>query len=132
MNTVSVHTTQNIELEFDLASLGERLVAWLIDALIFLAYFIAISFFLNFSNLDRFINRNPWLSVFILVPFVFYNLVCDIWLNGQTVGKRVMKVKVISLNGTQASFGQYLLRWLFRLVDIFLSIGRYCCRHNGD
>lgn len=123
MNTVSVHTTQNIELEFDLASLGERLVAWLIDALIFLAYFIAISFFLNFSNLDRFINRNPWLSVFILVPFVFYNLVCDIWLNGQTVGKRVMKVKVISLNGTQASFGQYLLRWLFRLVDIFLSNG---------
>lgn len=123
MNTVSVHTTQNIELEFDLASLGERLVAWLIDALIFLAYFIATSFFLNFGSLDRFIGRNPWLSFFVAVPFIFYNLVCDIWLNGQTIGKKVMKIKVISLNGTQASFSQYLLRWVFRLVDIFITNG---------
>jgi len=123
MNTVSVRTTQNIELEFDLASLGERLVAWLIDVLIFGAYFFIISFIINVSSLDRLLSRSPWLTFFIAVPFVFYNLVCEIWLNGQTVGKRVMKVKVISLNGTQATFGQYLLRWLFRIIDIFMSNG---------
>ena len=32
-----------------------------------------------------------------------------------------MKIKVISLNGAQPSFSQYLLRWLFRLVDFSLS-----------
>jgi len=88
MNTVSVRTTQNIELEFDLASLGERLVAWLIDVLIFGAYFFIISFIINVSSLDRLLSRSPWLTFFIAVPFVFYNLVCEIWLNGQTVGKR--------------------------------------------
>ena len=123
MNTVSVHTTQNIELEFDLASLGERLVAWLIDVMIFGAYFFIMSFVINLGPLDRFITGSPWLFFFLLIPFIFYNLACEIWLNGQTIGKRVMKVKVISLNGTQATFGQYLLRWLFRLVDIFLSNG---------
>src|SRR5215471_8139241 len=107
MSTVSVRTTQNIELEFDLASLGERLVAWLIDALIFVAYFIIISFVINLGAIDRLFYKTPWIGFIILAPFAFYNLVCEIWLNGQTVGKRVMKIKVISLDGTQARFGQY-------------------------
>jgi uncharacterized RDD family membrane protein YckC len=69
MNTVSVHTTQNIELEFDLASLGERLVAWLIDALIFLAILLLLVFFSQFQFTRSVYHRNPWLSIFILIPF---------------------------------------------------------------
>jgi len=44
-------------------------------------------------------------------------------MNGQSIGKRVMKIKVISLDGGRASFGQYLLRWLFRIVDFTLTFG---------
>jgi hypothetical protein len=44
-------------------------------------------------------------------------------LNGQSPGKRVMNIKVISLNGLQPSFGQYLNRWLFRLIDFSFSSG---------
>ena len=44
-------------------------------------------------------------------------------MNGQSIGKRVMKIKVISLDGSRASFGQYLLRWLFRIVDFGLTSG---------
>jgi hypothetical protein len=31
-----------------------------------------------------------------------------------------MKIKVISINGEQVGFGQYLIRWVFRLIDIWL------------
>jgi hypothetical protein len=42
-------------------------------------------------------------------------------LNGQSAGKKVMGIKVISLSGEQPSFSQYLNRWVFRLVDFTLT-----------
>ena len=120
MSTITITTTQNIDLEYDLASVGERMVAWLIDAAIFVAYFMLLNIVLGAMGAAIFIEKNPWISFFLTMPFVFYNLLCDIGLNGQTVGKRVMKIKVVSLNGEQATIGQYMLRWLFRMVDIFI------------
>ncbi len=121
MNSIKITTSQNIDLEYDLASVGERILAWLLDVALFAAYFIVVSLIINtITNFNNFFNDNPWIAVFLGVPFIFYNLVCDIWLNGQTVGKKVLKIKVISLNGEQASIGQYMIRWLFRIVDIYL------------
>jgi uncharacterized RDD family membrane protein YckC len=120
MNTIRINTTQNIELEYELAGVGERILAWLIDAVIFIAYFIAVfSVISAFAPLDNFISGNPWLSILLILPFAVYNLFCDSILNGQTVGKKIMKIKVISLNGNQPSIGQFIIRWLFRLIDIY-------------
>jgi hypothetical protein len=44
-------------------------------------------------------------------------------MNGQSIGKKVMKIKVISLDGGRPSVGQYMLRWLFRIVDFTLTSG---------
>ena len=120
MNTIRITTTQNIDLEYDLASVGERLVAWLVDLAIFIAYFIVFTSIIGISLVGSFIEKNPWITTLLFFPFVFYNLACEIWLNGQTVGKKVMKLKVISLNGDQATIGQYMIRWLFRMVDIYI------------
>ena len=50
-------------------------------------------------------------------------------MNGQSVGKRILKIKVISLDGSQPSIGQYFIRWLFRLVDFALTaqVGGLIC-----
>lgn len=126
MNTVRIVTTQNIELEFDLANVGERLIAWLIDLVIFILYFVLIIVTVNFFLSSAFHNleRKPWtaivFSLLILSPFIFYNLACEVWFNGQTLGKKIMKIKVISLTGGQTSLSQLLIRWIFRLVDIYL------------
>ena len=120
MNTIKITTTQNIDLEYDLASVGERIVAWLVDLGIFIAYFILLTTIIGMGQMGAFIEKNPWITTLFIFPFVFYNLACDISLNGQTLGKKVMKLKVISLNGEQATIGQYMIRWLFRMVDIFL------------
>ncbi|MGY0040080.1 RDD family protein [Pedobacter sp. NJ-S-72] len=64
------------------------------------------------------------------VAYVFYHLICEIFFNGQSPGKKkLMKIKVISLDGGQASIGQYFIRWLFRLVDFWLSgqVGGLLC-----
>src|SRR5205085_11250809 len=54
-------------------------------------------------------------------PIVFYDLLSEVLLNGQSFGKRVRGIKVISLSGQQASFSQYLIRWVFRLIDFTIT-----------
>ena len=44
-------------------------------------------------------------------------------MEGQTFGKKVVKIKVVKIDGFQASFGDYLMRWFFRLVDVFSNSG---------
>ncbi|MEP7318152.1 MAG: RDD family protein [Panacibacter sp.] len=119
MAVISITTTQNIELEYDLASLGERIVATIIDLVIMAAYLFLITMVLSSSG-GAFENGWSWLFFFLFLPVTFYSLLSEQFFNGQTVGKRVMGIKVISLNGNQASFAQYLVRWLFRLVDMWL------------
>ena len=44
-------------------------------------------------------------------------------MEGQTFGKKAMKIKVVKIDGFQAGFGDYLIRWFFRLVDVFSNSG---------
>lgn len=121
MSSITITTTQNIELEYELASLGERIVARILDGLVGVGYMILIFAFLGFGDLDDTISRNIWILLILIQPIIFYDLLCEIIFNGQSAGKRVMGIKVISLNGNQATLGQYLIRWLFRFVDFSLS-----------
>jgi uncharacterized RDD family membrane protein YckC len=119
MAVISITTSQNIELEYDLASLGERIVAAIIDLVILAGYAIIVSMFANLSNGLNY--QYGWVYLFLFLPVTFYSLLCETFLNGQSVGKRVMGIKVISLNGNPASFGQYLIRWIFRIVDLWIG-----------
>lgn len=117
MQTIRITTSQNIDIDYEIAGLGERMVAYLIDFALFLLIGIlclltgAIAF-----NGQSNLTSGVFIIIF-LVLYVFYDLVCEIFMNGQSIGKRVMKIKVISLDGGQASVGQYMLRWLFRIID---------------
>jgi uncharacterized RDD family membrane protein YckC len=117
MSTISITTTQNIELEYELGSLGDRILGRLIDLVVAAAYLIIVFATIGFSDLGSFFENNVWIIILLMLPVVFYNLICEVALNGQSLGKKVMGTKVISLNGEQPSLSQYLIRWLFRLVD---------------
>ena len=124
MNTISITTSQNIELEYDLGSLGDRIIGRILDFLVIIAYLIILFTLIGFGNLERFTSENIWLMIlFVGFPYAFYDLLCEMFLNGQSVGKKIMGIKVISLNGNQASFSQYIIRWLFRIVDFSIGGG---------
>jgi uncharacterized RDD family membrane protein YckC len=59
-----------------------------------------------------------WQGVLVKLPALFYYLVCEITMNGQSVGKMLLRIKVITEEGGQPSIGQYLIRWAFRLADL--------------
>ena len=124
MNTIKVSTTQHIDIEYDVAGLGERIAARMIDMGIFLLlYFLGVLFMALLANAGAGEVGLVVLLVIFGVLYVFYDLVCEVFFNGQSVGKRAMKIKVISLDGAQPGLGQYLLRWTFRIVDFLLTSG---------
>ncbi len=122
MQKIRITTPQNIDIDYKIAGLGERIVARLIDYGIFMVLFLV--FVIIASLLTRsFPGDLVWTIAVIIwsALFIFYDLVCELFYNGQSVGKKVMKIKVISLDGAQATMSQYLLRWLFRLIDFGLT-----------
>lgn len=123
MEKVSVETTQNVQIDYQLASLGDRIIAFLIDGLILAVYSI-FGFFLIFSNFQ---NQQEWSLILFLIlfnlPAFLYHLLCEVFLNGQSLGKKQMNIKVMKSDGSNASIGAYLLRWILRPVDITLFSG---------
>ena len=71
-----------------------------------------------FDNMDQWsqIAINTVLSF----PVMFYTLVLESVLQGQTIGKRALKIRVVKIDGYQASFSDYVVRWFFRIVDIYI------------
>ncbi len=122
METVKVNTSQHVDIDYPVAGLGERVGARLIDHGIFI--FVGLAFAILFAStgmLDG--NETTMIVLFVIygLCFVFYDLLCEIFMNGQSVGKRLLKIKVVSLDGSQPSLGQYFIRWLFRIVDFTLT-----------
>jgi uncharacterized RDD family membrane protein YckC len=119
MPTIKIQTSQNIELEYELAGIGDRLVAYIIDLLIYLAYIIAVFIIADVTGG----MGGGWAQLIFVIPIFFYQLLCEIFLNGQSLGKKAKQIKVISLNGNQPNIGQYLIRWIFRIVDDMIGSG---------
>ncbi|MET0300296.1 MAG: RDD family protein, partial [Flavitalea sp.] len=46
-----------------------------------------------------------------------YHVGCEVAFNGQSVGKMLMKIRVITAEGGQPAISQYIIRWVFRLID---------------
>ncbi|MBW8361538.1 MAG: RDD family protein [Kaistella sp.] len=129
MSLIAINTSQNVNINFNTASIGERILAFIIDMLIKGAYLLVgfLVFFRVFdlgTVLDGMDNLSVT-AVFILLtlPIHIYTLVTESLFEGQTFGKKIMKIRVVKIDGFQASFGDYLIRWFFRLVDIFSNSG---------
>lgn len=110
-------TNQNIEIDLELASLGDRIAAFLIDSVIKVVTLIVISTIL--STLLS-ISVQKWITLLIYVPLMFYSLIFEYFYEGQSPAKRALNIKVVKLDGSTPSIGAYLLRWMFRLIDVFL------------
>ncbi|MFD2721686.1 RDD family protein [Hymenobacter monticola] len=122
MATIRVHTAQNVSLEYEVASLGDRIVAAILDNLVLGAWAIACVLIFAAMGLKGG-TATASMGLLIGVPYVFYHLVCEVFFNGQSIGKQARDIRVMRLDGTAPSVGDYLLRWLLRIVDTGLFGG---------
>ena len=121
MRTIEITTTQNVTIEYELAGVRDRIVAFLIDSIIMWGS-IFILLILYEVSIGQF---TPGYSFYIvMVPiFLFYTLFSELFGNGQSWGKKAMGIKVVQISGAEGGMSDYLIRWTFRMVDIYLSLG---------
>ncbi|HEV8285738.1 MAG TPA: RDD family protein [Chitinophagaceae bacterium] len=129
MGVIKVPTTFNIDLEFEIPEFHRRLFAWAIDIVFIYIYCrVAIAILSrSISSADVFSKDglyNIWgLWMMILIPVFVYHLVCEISMNGQSIGKKIMGIKVVSENGGRPGISQFIIRWLIRTSDyIYVAI----------
>lgn len=125
MQTIKITTSQNIDIDYEVASLGDRILGYLVDSAIFVVLYIALAILAGLFFTSNGGRAVYWgfgaVAIIWFLAFIFYDLICEVFFNGQSIGKKVMKTRVISLDGSSPGLGQYLLRWLFRIVDITLT-----------
>lgn len=118
--SVVIRTSQNVMLEYEPASIGDRILATLLDYLVFLGW-ILLTLALP-AGLG--INTSLfYVYAVAIVPIFTYDLICEWLLNGRSVGKIAMNIRVVMLDGSPPGLGAYLIRWLLRIVDVQLMRG---------
>ncbi len=124
--TIAFQTNQNVTLEFLPASIGDRILAFLLDSLITGAWVLLGSLLMGQFISGGLFDNNLSISLYIVVialPVMFYSLLSEVFMNGQSIGKKVMGLRVVRVDGTPTTISDYLIRWLFRLVDVWILSG---------
>src|SRR5687767_14884683 len=128
MGIVRIPTNFNIELDFEVPEFYRRLVAWLLDVVLLFFYIkIAGEIFTSYINSQEKLDLDDeynihFLRIILWMPVFIYHPVCEITMNGQSIGKKIMGLQVVNENGGRPSISQFLIRWLIRTSDYMLVI----------
>ena len=123
MRTIEIRTTQNVTIEYELASLRERFLAFFIDSLIIGAvYFVRLMVLWSWRP-EEIGDPGGFAGFFLIGLFIFYHLFSEILADGQSWGKKVMGIKVVRLDGKEPNLSDYLLRAVFHIIDSIASAG---------
>ena len=130
--TLIIETPERVQLEFALASIGNRFLAVAIDHFIqYLSIFLIAWMAISLGNLggpsgvddpEHFFSEMPkWtlalLIVGIFVIFASYFILFEWLWNGQTPGKRLLKLRVIREDGRPLTLWEAIARNLLRICD---------------
>jgi len=119
MKKIDVITTQNVRIEYELAGIWDRILAFLIDQAVIGAGIFLISILMGLLNIAA-----DWLYMSILFPvFIFYTPVMEFFNNGQSVGKIALKLKVLQVDGKHPELLDIIIRWVFRFLEIWMTLG---------
>jgi uncharacterized RDD family membrane protein YckC len=121
MQKIDIATAQHVTIEYDLASLRDRGLAMLIDLIIILAFFLFLLF--GAARLSLPIQALIREDYILIGSLFVYPFLSEVLANGQSFGKKILKIQVVRLDGKPPEFTDYLLRTVFLLTDLVLSAG---------
>ncbi len=120
MPLIKISTIFNIDLEFEIAPVYNRIFAYLVDFTVLLLYVISMKYlyYNGVTITEDSMNKRMGIDILtISLPMLLYSFVSEVLLHGQTIGKKLFNIRVISLSGGEPSLSQYLIRWMFRVFE---------------
>src|SRR5260370_14777384 len=117
---IAVETPENVLLEFELAGLGSRAAATVLDTLLLLVLILVLV--MGMGSFSLMVTRGgPWviaLAIAALFALIWgYYLLFEALGGGRTLGKRALGISVVMETGHPVTFGAAASRNLLRLVD---------------
>lgn len=123
MQTIEIKTTQNVTIEYELASLWERGLSTFIDLIIIVVGSVLVPTILSLLGLSALIPFQLIFALCFLSFFFGYFFLLESMMGGQTLGKKMTNIRVVRLDGEIPTVNDYLLRAVFQYVDTILSGG---------
>lgn len=121
MDNFQIETAQNVTIRQNAAGVWDRILAYIVDALVIIVYELLAVLIMSSLNIEAF-SEMVYMMVLGL-PLLLYFLLWETFWDGRTPGKAAMQLRVVKLDGSKPSFSVYLIRWLLRFVDITISSG---------
>jgi uncharacterized RDD family membrane protein YckC len=116
MPEIQISTPFNIDIEFEIAAFHKRLFAYFIDFILIVLYMLSMLYLL-YGGFRMGEGGYGFVLIILVIPMLSYSMLSELWMNGQTIGKRIFKIKVVSLDGGEPTLGQYALRWFMRFYE---------------
>lgn len=134
-DVLRVGTPENVGIGYDVAGLGSRMIAQLLDNLIvgLLLLLVTVAVAALFSSND---SRSVALTVLAaagvdIFAYIGYFAGCEMVSGGRTPGKSANQLRVLDITGAAPRPGQLLVRNVARIVDVFLGLGVVVMFVNG-
>ena len=114
-----VETPEGVNLSMRLASLPIRMLAFAIDIIFRAIIFFIMALILSITMGDAAMGLTM-LTIFLL--WWFYPVLFEVYYQGMTPGKKIMKIRVLHGNGTPVGWRSSMVRNFLRLADFIISI----------
>ena len=118
MTNSDIVTNQFVRIAQTPASITERILARLIDFTIIFLYAMGFSCLIEVICIGWFDQVKDGLYFLLLMSIWLYNFLWETFNNGQSPGKRVMKIRVANRDGSCPSLGSFFMRWLLDMIDL--------------
>lgn len=123
MKKAEILTANNVAIQYEMASLVQRILAFLLDGVILSMYYFILLLLLTGVSYNDSSLASIFTYLLFFPVFFFYNLFSEINFNGQTIGKAALGIRVIKLTGETPTLNDYFIRWTYRVIDIWLCAG---------
>ncbi len=123
MKKIEFESAQNVKIEYELASVGSRTAAAAIDFLLFAIYFVIFGAVFGFVDVFQ-ENVGAFLFFqFLLMrlPWILYNPIIEFLTHGQSLGKYILGIRVVTVNGERPGLREVFTRWLFKGDFLWIS-----------
>lgn len=115
MSALEFENTQGIMLSYSTASVLHRLAAYFIDMLV-----VGVTLMIMSAMIS---DAKVVVVMLMVCVFMFYTLLMEIFNDGRSLGKMALGLKVVRVDGRPPSGYDFLMRWMFRWVDIYMTSG---------
>ena len=114
-------SSQGIRIHQEPASFAARLAAFSIDFML-MGIAWSVLFVTYGAGLLSGMNNVMAIILVILIPYL-YPLISETVASGQTLGKKLLHIRVVDLEGGGPKISAFILRWLILPLDVFGSAG---------